>query len=165
MMKRILVAVGIVISMAWSVVAMAENIGVVNMRQIFESSPQVKNINEKLNKEYSPQRDKIVTMGKALQENINKLQKNQAVLDKKSLDDLRSSIAKQEQDLRAQQAQFQQTLFAAQNKAMNDFMNQVTAAVKKVAGEKNLDLVMPNNSLLYAKNSMDITSDVVKALK
>src|SRR3990172_13154914 len=105
MMKRLLVVTGVIFALIWSVGAMAQSIGVVNMRQIFESSPQIKKINDQLNKQYSPQRDKIVVMGKELQENINKLQKNQAVMDKKSLDQLRDTIAKQEQDLRMQKAQ------------------------------------------------------------
>ena len=86
-------------------------------------------------------------------------------MDKKSLDQLRDTIAKQEQELRMQQAQFQQTLFTAQNKAMSDFMDRVTAAVKKIAEQKKIDIVLPQNSLLYAKDSMDITSDVMSALK
>jgi outer membrane protein len=165
MMKRLLVAASLLMALIWSVGAMAQSIGVVNMRQIFDSSPQIKKINEQLNKQYSPERDKIVAMGKSLQDNINKLQKNQAVMDKKSLDSLRDTIAKQEQDLRMQQAQFQQTLFAAQNKAMNDFMDKITVAVKQIAADKKLDLVLPQNSLLYAKDSMDITADVTNALK
>lgn len=165
MMKRLLVAASLLFALVWSVGAMAQSIGVVNMRQIFDASPQIKKINEQLNKQYAPEREKIVAMGKSLQDNINKLQKNQAVMDKKSLDGLRDTIAKQEQDLRMQQAQFQQTLFTAQNKAMNDFMDKVTATVKKIAAAKNLDLVLPQNSLLYAKDSMDITSDVMSSLK
>lgn len=165
MMKRLLVVTGLLLAIIWSVGAIAQSIGIVNMRQIFESSPQIKKINDQLNKQYSPQRDKIVTMGKALQQNINKLQKNQAIMDKKSLDQLRDAIAKQEQDLRMQQAQFQQTLFAAQNKAMNDFMDKVTAVAKQIAEQKKIDIVLPQNSLLYAKDSMDITQDVMNALK
>jgi outer membrane protein len=165
MMKRLLVTTSLLIAAIWSVGAMAETIGVVNMRQVFESSAQVKKINDQLSKQYSPQRDKIVSLGKELQENINKIQKNQAVMDKKSADQLRETISKQEQDLRMQQAQFQQTLFTAQNKAMNDFMDKVTAAVKKVADEKKIEVVLPQSGLLYAKDSKDITSDVLSALK
>lgn len=165
MLKRLLVAVGILFAVVWSVGAMAQSIGTVDMKRIFESSPQVKKLNDQLTKQYAPDRDKIVAMGKSLQENINKLQRNQAVMDKKSLDTLRDTIAKQEQELRMQQAQFQQTLYAAQNKAMNDFMNKITDVVKKIAASKNLDLVLPQNSILYAKDGMDITQNVIDQLK
>ena len=165
MMKRLLVAISLSLAMIWSISAMAEDIGIVNMRQIFQSSPQIKQINTNLNKQFSPQRDKIVAMGKSLQANIKKLQRNQAVMDKKSIANLRTKIQKQETDLRTAQANFQRALFAAQNKAMGAFMTKLTGVVKTIAEQKKLDLVLPKNSVLYAKDGMDITSEVVKHLK
>lgn len=165
MMKRSLLVACLALLFTWSVGALAGGVGVVNMRQVFDSSPQIKGINDQLNKQFSPERDKIVSLGKTLQENVNKLQKNQAVMDKNSIEKLRADINKEEQELRMAQAQFQQNLFAAQNKAMNDFMVKVTDNVKKIAEDKKLDMVFPQNSLLYGKDSVDITNDLLESLK
>lgn len=165
MMKRLLLTLCLLAGIIWTPFILAENIGVVNMRQIFQSSPQIKKINAQLNKQFSPQRNKIVSMGKSLQGDVKKLQRNQSVMDKKSLAKLKNSIADQEQHLRTTQAKFQKTLFTAQNKAMSGFMTKITGVVKAIALKKNLDIVLPKNTVLYAKGSMDITSDVVSALQ
>lgn len=164
-MKRLLLTLCLSLGVIWSACAMAENIGIVDMRQIFQSSPQVKRINSQLNKQFSPQRDKIVAMGKKLEADVKKLQRDQSVLDKKGLDNLRNSITAQEEQLRAAQAKFQQTLFAAQNNAMSGFMTKITGIVKGIAMKKKLDFVLPKNTVLYAKDGTDITSDVISALK
>ena len=164
-MRRLLLSVSLSVAVLWSACAVAENVGVVDMRQVFSSSPQIKNINTQLKKQFAPQRGQILAMGKSLQGNIQKLQKNQSIMDRKGLMALRTTITSQEQQLRVAQAKFQQALFAAQNKAMGSFMQRLTGVVKTVAMKKNLDAVFPKNSLLYAKGSTDITSDVASDLK
>ena|SRR3990167_3443984 len=163
-MKRVLLTVCLAIAALWSVCTFAQKIGLIDMREIFQSSPQVKQINDQLSKQFAPQRDKIVAMGKKLQEDVKSLQKNQSVMDKASLKKLKDSIMKQEQALRTSQSQFQQTLFSEQNKAMEAFMNKVTDLVKTVAEQKQLDLVLPKNTVLYAKDAVDITPDVDSTL-
>ena len=163
-MRRLLLTVCLSLGVIWSACAMAESIGVVDMRQVFQSSTKIKNINVQLNKQFAPQKNKIVVMGKSLQADIKKLQKNQSIMDKKSLDSLRGKITNQGQQLRAAQAKFQQALFAAQNKAMSGFMTKLTGIVKTIAKKKKLDVVFPKNSVLYVKDSMNITPNVASAL-
>ncbi len=165
MLKRLLLSIFLSFALIWAAAAMAENIGIVDMRAIFQSSPQIKQVNDKLNKQFAPERDKIVQMGKSLQDDVKKFQRNQSVMDKAGLDKLRNSIAEQEQNLRTMQAKFQQELFTAQNQAMGTFMDKLTSVVKKIAEKKNLDVVLPKNTVLYAKDGMDITSDVLSSIK
>src|SRR5690606_30702923 len=107
----------------------------------------------------------IVTMGKKLQSDVQKLQRNQSVMDKSSLEKLKTSIMEQEKSLRTAQAQFQQKLFSAQNKAMGGIMNKLVGVVKKVAGNKGLGILPTKNSGSYAKDGNDSTSDVSEELK
>ena len=162
-MKRLLLTLCLSLGMIWSSFAMAEKIGVVNLPKIFQST-QAQKINAQLQKEFSPQQQKIVTMGKKLQADVKKLQRNQAVMDKNSLEKLRTSIMQQEKQLRAAQAKFQQAFFVARSKAMNGFLTKISGVVKKIAAKKDLDMVLPKNGVLYAKESVDITTDVTSAL-
>lgn len=164
-MRYSLIALCLSLFFVWSASAMAESIGIVNMRQIFQSSSQIKSINAKLNKKFSPQRDKIVTMGKNLQADVKKLQRNKSIMSKSKLKKLKDKIKKEQQQLRLAQAKFQQTLYSEQNKAMSGFMAKMNKVVKKIAEKRKLDLVLPKNSVLYAKQSMDITSEVKARLK
>ncbi len=85
-------------------------------------------------------------------------------MDKASLEKLRNAIAGQEKNLQDAQTKFQQALFTAQNQAMGQLMDQVTAVVKQIADKKNLEVVLPKNAVLYAKDGMDITQDVLTGM-
>ena len=161
MIKRLLAVIGLAVVVSWSVAAIAQIIGLVDIRQIFQASPQIKQINARLEKRFSPQREKVIGLEKSLQDSINKLQRNESVMSKKEVVDLRNNIEKQKNELREAQRQFQQCLFIAQNRAMADFMRKVTGAVEHVAKKENLDLVLPKETVLYIKDGKDITSDVL----
>ena len=165
MIKCLLAVISLVVAMIWNVAAVAQSVGLVDMRQIFQDSPQIKQINARLEKQFSPQREKVIGLGKSLQDDTNKLQRNESVMSKKEVLDLRNTIQKQQNQLREAQGQFQQGLFVAQNRAMADFMTKVTGAVEYVAKKKNLELVLPKDTVLYTKDGKDITSDVVSALQ
>ena len=165
MIKRLLSAVCLSVGIIWSVAAVAQTVGLVDMRQIFQSAPQIKDINTRLEKQFSPQREKMTKLTQSLQQNLQKLKRDEAVMSKKEAGNLRKEIQNDESALRQQQQQFQQELFVAQNKAMSDFMSKVNGSVKRVAERENLDLVLPKDTVLYAKNSKDITSNLLSALK
>ena len=163
-MKRLTLIAGLLLTMVWSAGALAAHIGVVDMQKIFHGSPQVKNMSANLTKQFAGRKNKIMNIGKALQANLKKYQKNKAVMSGKNLASLKASITKQELQLRTAQAKFQQDLFAAQNKKMSQFMKQVRTAVKKIATKKKLDMVLPKNSVLYSAGALDITSNVIASL-
>ena|SRR3990167_1012448 len=163
-MKKIILTAAAILT-AWSITASANGIGVVDMKMIFTKSPDVKSIKEKLNTQFTPEKNKLEKMGQALQADIAQYQKNKAVMKPADLAKLQSSITAQETQFRTEQAKFQQEVFAAQNKSLADFMASVKAAVKTVAEKDNLDLVIPNNDVLYSKDNKDITKEVLENLK
>ncbi|MFW0072826.1 MAG: OmpH family outer membrane protein [Coxiella-like endosymbiont] len=166
MIKRLRAVASLAVVISWSVSAIAQSVGLVDIRQIFQTSPQIKQMNAHLEKKFSPQREKVVGLGKSLQDNINKLQRDESVMSKKEVVALRSNIEKQQNQLRKAQRQFQQCLFIAQNEAMADFMRKIAGAIEHVAKEENLDLVLLKDTVLYTKYGKDITSDVLfSALK
>ena len=149
----------------WSMGVLADGVGVVDMKTVFTTSPKVKEIKTQLTKQFDPEKAKIEKMGDALQANIAKYQKNKAVMSQADLKTLQDNITKQESDFRDAQTKFQQDVFNAQNKSLDDFMNSVKAAVKVVAIKDKLDLVVPNNDVLYSKDNKDITKEVLANLK
>jgi len=165
-MKRIVIAMSIAFFALWGAVTLAASpsVGTVNLQQILQQSAQTKAINKKLDAQFSDRRKALDTMAASLKSDIEKLQKNQSVMDSKTSNALKEKIVKEESEFRAKQAAFQHALFDAQNKALKGFMNQVHAAAKEVAVQKKLDLVLSNNGVLYNKDSVDITSAILKML-
>ncbi|MCX7120927.1 MAG: OmpH family outer membrane protein [Gammaproteobacteria bacterium] len=163
-MKKLVLVMSAFIA-AWSMGAFADGVGVVDMKTIFSTSPKVKSIKAELSKQFEPQKNKLEKMGQSLQADIAKYQKNKAVMNQKDMATLEASITAQETAFRAAQTKFQQDVFNAQNKSLNDFMNSVKAAVKVVAEKQKLDLVVPSNDVLYTKTNTDITPAVLKDIK
>jgi len=164
-MKRLVILLSAVMAMICSMGAMASGVGVIDMEQIFRSSPEVKKINEQLKDQFASRKSKIIEMGKTLQGELQGYQKNKAVMSKDQVKTFEAKISKKEADLRGEQMQFQKDLYAAQNKRMGDFMNQVRGIVTKVADSKKLELVLPKNVVLYSQGATDITSEVMSKLK
>ncbi|MCH9644873.1 MAG: OmpH family outer membrane protein [Gammaproteobacteria bacterium] len=163
-MKRLTLTIVAAAISLLSVNVMAEAVGVVDMQTVFHSSSQIQKINQNLNKEFSSRKQSIISMGQSLQANLAKYKKDSLVMKQSQLNTLKTQITKQEIDLRQAQARFQQDLFAAQNKSMASFMDDVKASVQKIAESKKLDLVLPKNAVLYSKGSLNITDDVLKSL-
>ncbi len=164
-MKRIMLMLSALVLSVFAINAMAADVGVINMRTVFQSSPQVKEINESLKKDFAARRAAIVTMGKQLQGDVQNYEKNKAVMSKADLEATQKKITEQETQVRQKQVQFQQDLYAAQNKQMEEFMNKVRGIVKNIAIEKKLTLVLPENAVLYSQDDMDITKEVLGKLK
>lgn len=165
-MKKLCIALLLSFMAIWSIGAMAdEEIGVVDMQTIFKSSPRAQAINKALKSQFASRKENIVKMGKALQTEIQQYQKNQAVMDKTKIKALQEKINKQSVALRQAQAKFQQDLVTEQNKKMKEFIDDVKSAVAKVAGKKDLEVVLPSNAVLYSKPKLDITSDVLSNMK
>lgn len=166
-MKKILIAICLACLAFWSVgaSAMSKDIGVVNMQTVFKTAPKARKMNAELKKEFSGRKADIFKMGKELRQEIQNYKKNQAVLGKTKLIALQQKINQQGMKFRQAQMKFRSDLVAAQNKKMAAFLSQVREAAEKVAKKKGLDIVLPNNAVLYSSNAMDITSEVLSALE
>jgi len=161
MLKKITLAV---ISLAVAGGAMAGNYGVVNMDKVVKSVPQVKSLQQVIQKKFQPKQKKIMAMQKKVQALQTKLQKNQAVMSKSALQSAAQDLQKQAQNLQAAQVAFQKEVVAAQNTAMQKFFNQVKGAAAKIAASKKLDAIFPANGMLYSSDSIDYTQQIIDAL-
>ena len=169
MIKRNIIIAAAALGMSLSVSAFAGHsdmaIGVVNMQNILQSAPQVKQINDQLKNQFSGRKASILAQAKVLQGDMANFDKNKTVLSAKDLDALRDKIGGEENQLRSEQMNYQQDLMAAQNNAMNGFLKTLKASVSVVAAQKKLTLVLPENTLLYSAPGADITDAVLTNLQ
>ncbi|MFW0036079.1 MAG: OmpH family outer membrane protein [Coxiella endosymbiont of Dermacentor nuttalli] len=164
-MKLLFVVTCLSVIMSWAASAIGQTIGKVDMRKIFQASPpQIKAINNQLEKEFLPQRERIINLDKYLREDIKKLKRNEVVMSKKETEDLRNRIQEEQKELQQSQVEFQQRLYKAQNEAIGKFIIKISGAVKTVAKKEKINLVLPKDTLLYARDSKDITLDVISEL-
>lgn len=139
-------------------------VAVVDMQQVLQKASQIKTINNQLTNQFKPRQDKIVAQQKTLQDETNKLEKEGSVMSPADRGKLQDKIIKERADLQGIAIAFQRDVSAAQNQAMQGFMNKFTSAVSKVAKAGNYDLVMQRSGVPYVKEDLDITKQVLDEL-
>lgn len=163
-MKKILVAI---CALVLSTVVFADDfkVGIVDVRQVLQRSPQVAAMQKKLQQEFGARDKQMQAAQQQLQADADNLNKNGSVMAAKDRDVLVKKMQSEQQNLQAMRISFQKDLYAKQNEEMQSILNQLQDVIAKIAKEKNLNLVVTKDAIAYANDSMDITNDVISAIK
>ena len=167
-MKRLVISLLVMCAAGWASMTLAatsDTVGVINVRQIFTSSAQVKQVNKNLEAKFATKKKSLDALAKKLSVQIKDMQKNKSVMKAADYAKLETQVTGQEKSYRAQQMAFQQGLYKAQSDSMEIFMKKVKAAVKTVATKNHLSVVISNNNVLYSDNRLDVTNQVISSLK
>ena len=93
-------------------------IAVVNVQQLFQSSPKIADLNKQLQDKFKSRQDKLLASQKTLQDELDKLNKEGPTMSKKDKDALEKKVTTDKTDLSKEAASFQQDLGKEQNKVM-----------------------------------------------
>lgn len=165
-MKRFSVVLALVFS-AFCVNAFAADtakIGVVDLQKIMQTSSQMKDIQQKLEKEFKPRRDKLVAMEASLKADMEKFKRDSAVLNATQKKDLEKKIIATQQQFERDGQQYQQELSTANNEAMEKLYSKVREAIAKVAEDEKYDLIVQKDAAPFSIVTLDVTDKVVKAI-
>ncbi|KTD24007.1 OmpH family outer membrane protein [Legionella maceachernii] len=164
-MKRV---TGILISLMLSVVgfnAFADvKIGVVDLQKIMQTSNQMKSIQQKLEKDFKPRRDKLVAMEEGLKQDMEKFKRDSSVMSESQKKDLEKKILATQQTFEREGQQYQQELSTAHNEAMEDLYSKIRKAIAKVAETDKYDVVLQKDAAPFSSDKLDITDNVIKQI-
>lgn len=166
-MKRIgCIVAGVALTLGSLNIAFADStkIGVVDLQKIMQTSPQMKSIQEKLEKQFKPRRDELVSMEASLKKEMDKFKKDSAVMSQTQRKELEKKIVGEQQQFEKQGQQYQQELSAAHNEAMESFYNKIRASIAKIAKSKNYDIVLQKDAAPFSAEKLDITEQVMKTI-
>jgi outer membrane protein len=109
-MKRLgLVLAAFVFSMfGASVFADNAKIGVVDLQKIMQTSSQIKDIQQKLEKEFKPRPDKLVAMEASIKADMEKFKRDGAILSATQKKDIEKKIVGAQQQFERDGQQYQQ---------------------------------------------------------
>ncbi len=166
-MKRAVGVFAALILAMGSVSAFADGtkIGVVDLQKIMQTSSQMKLIQEKLEKEFKPRRDKLVTMEDGLKKDMEQFKRDTAVLNANQRKDLEKKIVTTQQQFEREGQQYQQELSTAHNEAMEEFYNKIRAAIAKVAQTDKYDVVLQKDAAPFSVDNLDVTAKVMQEIK
>jgi len=160
---------GVVIALMFAFASMnafADNlkIGVVDLQKIMQTSTQMKSIQEKLEKEFKPRRDKLVTMEEGLKKDMEQFKRDSAVLSATQKKELEKKIVSTQQQFEREGQQYQQELSTAHNEAMEEFYNKIRSAISKVAESDKFDMVLQKDAAPFSSEKLDITAKVMQQI-
>lgn len=137
-------------------------VGVVDLQKIMQTSSQMKVIQQKLEKDFKPRRDKLVAMEDGLKKDMEKFKRESAVMNDTQKKDLEKKIIAAQQLFERQGQQYQQELSTAHNEAMEGLYNKIRASIKKVAETQKYDIILQKDAAPFSVDSLDVTPDVIK---
>lgn len=145
-------------------VAKEQKIGVVDLQKIMQASSQMKTIQEKLEKDFKPRRDRLVAMEEELKKDIEKFEREKMVMSAKDKKEMEKKIITTRQTFEREGQQYQQELSAAHNEAMEELYNKIRKAINKVATVDQYDLVLQKDVISFSFPKLDITEKVIKEM-
>jgi len=147
-----------------NIFADSAKIGVVDLQKIMQTSSQMKEIQQKLEKEFKPRRDKLVAMEASLKGDMEKFKRDSAVLSATQKKDLEKKIISAQQQFERDGQQYQQELSTANNEAMEGLYAKVRAAIVKIAKDDKYDLIVQKDAAPFSADTLDVTDKVIKAI-
>lgn len=151
--------------MGASVFADPAKMGVVDLQKIMQTSNQMKEIQQKLEAEFKPRRDKLVAMETALKADMEKFKRDSAILSVTQKKELEKKIITSQQQFERDGQQYQQELSTAHNEAMEGLYSKVRAAISSIAANDKYDIIIQKDAAPFSADAYDVTDKVIKAIK
>jgi outer membrane protein len=147
-----------------NVFADSTKIGVIDVREIMQKSPQVAALNAKLTKEFQPRQGKIQAAQKTLQAEIDNLNRNGTTMSDADRNKLQDQIIADRSNVQGMILAFQRDVNTEQTQDMQGFIQKLKTAVDDVAKKGNYDLILQRAGVPYVSPSLDITNQVLAEL-
>lgn len=145
--------------------AEAQRIGVVDMRTIISSSPQVKAVMEKLKQEFKAREEQILAAEKSMKDKTEKLQRNAAVMSEPEKSKLEKEIVTAQRDLQRMQTEYRDDATVRQQEEMKKLIEKINKIVQDVAQKEQYDMILHAEAASFASNKINVTDKVLSAVK
>lgn len=143
-----------------SVAIAAQDVAVVNMREVIEESKQMIAMRQDMQEKFGKKHDALVAKGKKLSEKLAKHEKNKPVLSAQNAKKASAALQKEQQDLAQEERLFQQDVYAKQEESMKKLVDMVKTAAATVAKRDGFSLVLQTTDALFVQDKLDITKSV-----
>lgn len=164
-MKKWLLAAGLGLAMVTSAQA-ADKIATVNMASLFQEVAQKTGVSQSLESEFKSRASELQRMETNLQSKMQRLQHDGSTMKASDRSKLEKDVTSQRQNFSQKAQTFEQNRARRSSEERGKLMTLIQTAVKKVAGDQKIDLVVDANSVAYAGGGVkDITVDVLKQVR
>jgi outer membrane protein len=139
--------------------------GVLDWQQLLQKAPQAEVAGKRLEKEFQIPKEKLDNKQKEFLTKRDKLQKDKDVMSANERAKKEKELAKMEQDLRRIDEELRSDYTTRHREEMDEFIRIVRECVDRMAKDKKIDLVIPQEATLFVSDRIDMTEEVLKALE
>ncbi len=169
-MKKLMKSLGVftllvAVSAPSAVFAKELKIGMVDYRKIMATSDEAKAVMEKMQKEFKPKQEKLIALEKELKDKSEKLQRNAAIMSDTEKSKLEREVISAQRDMQRLQEEFREDTIARQQEETQKLFEKVSGVVKDIAVKEKYDLILHQDVNIYATDEINITENVIKAMK
>lgn len=162
MMKKALLVASLMLPFG---AALAEvKIAVVNVPRLLEEAPQAKNAMKQLQDEFAPRQRDIMKQQQDLKNKEDKLNRDSAVMAENERRNAEKDLREGQRDLQRKQNEYVEDLNLRRNEELGKLQRSLLQEVQTFAKSSGYDLVV-GDGVLYAKEALDITPQVLSALQ
>lgn len=143
----------------------ALKIGFVNASIILEKAPQAEDARQRLEQEFEPRDQALVDTNKLVRELENQLADQGIDLPDNDRRKLEREIRNQKRDLKRMEEEFREDFNLRRNEELGKLQRLVYEAIVSLAKAESFDLIVNQDSVIFASERVDITEKVLQRLR
>lgn len=148
-----------------SVAQAQTKIGVVNFARLADESPLAKALNTSLQEEFGSRQRELLQQQKDLKAKEEKLQRDNAVMADAERSKAQKEIIEGQREFSRRQNEFKEDVELRRNEELGKLHRSLVLEVEAFAKAQAYDLVISSDTVMFRKDSFDITAQVVAAMQ
>jgi outer membrane protein len=151
-----------ILSLASASVLAQAKIGFVNSERILRESAPAQRADKKLEAEFSAKDKELASLGRRLQEESQKFEKDNQVLNETQRNQRQRQLQEMDRDFQRKQREFREDLNQRRNEEFSSVLQAANKVLRDIATKENFDAIFQDAT--YVNPKLDITDRVLKAL-
>jgi outer membrane protein len=140
-------------------------VGVVDFRRLLGESPQIKSLQATLDQEFDGRRRELLQLQSDLKAKDAKYQRDAAIMSEADKSKAQKELMDGQRDFTRKQNEFKEDAERRQNEELDKVQRVLALEVETFAKAQNFDLVIAKEVVLYRKDAVDVTSQIVAAIQ
>jgi outer membrane protein len=138
-------------------------VGVVNIPAVLEKAPQAEKAKKRLEQEFKPRDNQLVSQQKDIQALQEKLKKDASVMGESQRNKVENELQNKIRDAKRAQQEFSEDFNARRNDELGKLQKRIVESIRAIAKDQEFDLIL-TDGVIYSSPQMDITSQLQQKL-
>jgi outer membrane protein len=138
-------------------------IGVVEIAKVLEKAPQAEKAKKRLEQEFKPRDNQLVSQQKEIQTMQEKFKKDASTMSESQRNRMETDIQNKMRDAKRSQQEFSEDFNARRNDELGKLQKRIVESIRAIAKDQEFDLIL-TDGVIYSNPQMDVTSQLQQKL-